>query len=144
MFFFQHGLADLVVPASDLAFIDMIWNDWSPGYDATDDLAHVKDALRDPANLTAALGYYRATLGDGYRDPALDELQAATQETPPQPTMYLHGARDGCVGVEVAESAAAMVGPNVTVEIVDEAGHFLHLERPDHVGDRIMEFLAER
>lgn len=142
MFFFQHGLADLVVPANDLAFIDMIWADWSPGYDATTDLAHVKDSLRDPANLTAALGYYRATLGDGYRDPALDDIQAATQAVPTQPTLYLHGAHDGCVGVEVAESARAMVDDHVRIEIVPDVGHFLHLERPDHVNDRIVEFLS--
>lgn len=142
MFFFQHPLADLVVPANDLAYIDMIWRDWSPGYDAEVDLAHVKDALRDPVNLTAALGYYRATLGDGYRDPALDEIQAATQAIPPQPTLYLHGADDGCIGVEVAESARSMVTDTVTIEIVEGAGHFLHLERPDVVGDRIVEFLS--
>jgi pimeloyl-ACP methyl ester carboxylesterase len=142
MFFFQHGLADMVVPANDLAFIDMIWRDWSPGYHAAADLAHVKDALRDPAHLAAALGYYRATLGDGYRDPGLDSIQAATQQVPEQPTLYLHGADDGCIGAEVADSARSMVGPNVTIEIVDGAGHFLHLERPQHVNDRIVEFLS--
>ena len=63
MFFFQHGLSDVVVGMDDLAFIDGLWADWSPGYDGTEDIAHVKDALRDPANLAAALGYYRATLG---------------------------------------------------------------------------------
>lgn len=68
MFFFQSPLADVAVPADDLAFLDRLWADWSPGYrDAGEDLAHVKDCLRDPANLTAALGYYRATLGTGPR-----------------------------------------------------------------------------
>jgi pimeloyl-ACP methyl ester carboxylesterase len=142
MFFFQHGLSDMVVPAGDFAFIDMIWADWSPGYDAAEDLAHVKDALRNPANLAAALGYYRATLGDGHVDPGLAELQAATQQVPSQPMLYLHGVNDGCIGVEVAELARSMVGSNVVIEIVDDAGHFLQLERPDVVGDRIVEFLS--
>ena len=101
----------------------------------------MKNSLRDPQHLAAALGYYRATLGDGYLDPALAELQAATQGIPTQPTLYLHGATDGCIGVEVAESARAMVTDNVTIEIVDCAGHFLHLERPDVVNTRILEFL---
>jgi pimeloyl-ACP methyl ester carboxylesterase len=35
-----------------------------------------------------------------------------------------------------------MVPAHVTVEIVDDAGHFLHLERPDVVNARILEFLA--
>lgn len=142
MFFFQHGLSDIVVASNDLAFIDMLWADWSPGHDGADDAARVKDCLRDPAHLAAALGYYRATLGDGYVDPALAEVQAAVQGVPTQPTLYLHGATDGCIGVEVAESARAMVGPNVTIEVVDGCGHFLQVERPDVVNARILEFLA--
>jgi pimeloyl-ACP methyl ester carboxylesterase len=142
MFFFQHGLADMVVPANDLAFIDMLWSQWSPGHAAEADLANVKAALREPANLTAALGYYRATLGDGLKSPALDAAQAATQGWATQPHLYLHGRNDGCIGVEVAEAAAAMAPPNVTVEIVDDAGHFLHLEQPAIVTARILEFLA--
>jgi len=142
MFFFQHGLADMVVPANDMAFIDMIWNDWSPGYDATDDLVHVKDALREPEHMAAALGYYRAALGDGYRDPAHAAAEQTAQAVPAQPTLYLHGANDGCIGSEVAESARPMVGENVKIRLVDDVGHFLHLEAPDVVNTQIVEFIS--
>ena len=142
MFFFQHGLADLVVGADDLAFIDMLWADWSPGYAADDDVAHVKDALRDPANLAAALGYYRATLGNGYVDPALADVQAAAQTDPTQPTLYLHGADDGCIGVEVAAWAGEHAPENITVRIINGCGHFLHVEEPKVVNEMILEFLA--
>lgn len=141
MFFFQHPLADVVVPADDLAFVDMIWNDWSPGYDATTDLAHVKDCLRDPANLAAAIGYYRATLGAGERSGEYDAIQQAGAGELTQPTLYLHGRDDGCIGVEVAESARTMC-PWATIEIVDAAGHFLQLERPATVTPRVVEFLT--
>ena len=141
-FFFQHPLSDFIVPNDDLAFIDMLWSDWSPGHDASEDLPLVKAALGTPANLQAALGYYRATLGDGLKDPDLDRAQAATSEVPMQPLLYLHGRNDGCIGAEVAELAASMSPPNVTVEIVDGTGHFLHVERPDVVNARILEFLA--
>lgn len=142
MFFFQHPLADVVVPADDLAFVDMIWADWSPGYDATEDLVDVKEALGDPANLAAAIGYYRATLGGvGVRDD-LAEVQAATGAPPNQPLLYLHGADDGCIGPEVAESARSMTGPATTIEILDGLAHFLHLEDPDAVNRRIIDFLG--
>lgn len=143
MFFFQHGLADLVVPANDLAFIDMIWDDWSPGYDGPDDVANAKACIAEPAHLAAALGYYRATLGDGPRHPDYDTIQQAGSGELPQPTLYLHGRDDGCIGVEVAESARAMC-PWATIEIVDGAGHFLQLERPDVVNDLIVSFLTAR
>lgn len=142
MFFFQSPFADMVVPANDMAYIDMLWADWSPGYDASHDLPLVKAALGDPANLAAALGYYRAALGDGFKDPTLEAEQAAAGAVPTQPTLYLHGRDDGGIGPEVAELAATMTPPNVTVEIVDHAGHFLQLEQAELVNARILEFLG--
>lgn len=145
MFFFQHPLAEMAVPMDDLAFIDRLWADWSPGYDAADDMRHVKDALRDPANLAAALGYYRATLSGAGLDPRpeVEALQAAANGTPPLPTLYLHGRTDGCMGIESAEGAAAVLAHDGSrVEVVDGAGHFLHLEQPDVVNRLILDFLA--
>ena len=142
MFFFQHPLADLVVPGGDLAFVDRLWSDWSPGFDAAEDLALTKPSLRDPANLQAALGYYRAALGMGPLDPALAEVQAAGAAVPPQPTLYLHGATDGAIGAEVAEIARPLVTDNVSIEILNGCGHFLHLEKPEAVNGRIVEFLT--
>jgi pimeloyl-ACP methyl ester carboxylesterase len=144
MFFFQHGLADVVVGMNDLAFVDGLWADWSPGYEAGEDLAHVKDALRDPANLAAALGYYRATLGNIGVDPALDDVQAKGNEVTTQPTLYLHGRTDGCMGLEVAEAARGfLTSLGSRMEVVDDAGHFLQLERPDVVNRLVLDFLAE-
>jgi pimeloyl-ACP methyl ester carboxylesterase len=143
MFFFQHGLADMVVGMDDLSFIDGLWADWSPGYDATEDLPHVKDCLRDPANLMAALGYYRATLGNVGVDPALDAVQAKGSEATKQPTLYLHGRTDGCMGIEVAEGAQVfLTSEGSRMEVVDDAGHFLHVERPDVVNQLVVDFVT--
>jgi pimeloyl-ACP methyl ester carboxylesterase len=148
MFLFQHPLADLLVGADDFAFVARLWAQWSPGYDAhadlNGDLDAVREALADPANLLAALGYYRAALGNGKVDPSLADLQTATGQLPPQPTLYLHGRDDGAIGAEVAEAAALMSAGNdhVTFEILDGCGHFLHLERPADVNDRILRFIG--
>ena len=143
MFFFQHGLADLVVGANNHAFIEMLWRDWSPGYDASVDLAFIRKSLADPKNLQAALGYYRATLGDGYRDPQLSELQNhIAASVPTQPLLYLHGANDGCIGLDVVESAKKIAPANVKFEVVEVAGHFLQLEQPKVVNKLICDFLA--
>ncbi|MEO6318681.1 MAG: alpha/beta hydrolase, partial [Acidimicrobiales bacterium] len=143
MFFFQHGLADVVVGMDDLAFIEGLWADWSPGYDGAEDIAHVKAALRDPANLAAAIGYYRATLGNVGVDPALDGVQAVAADPTSQPTLYLHGRTDGCMGVEFAESAQPFLSAEGSrVEIVEDAGHFLHVEQPELVNRLILDFLT--
>jgi pimeloyl-ACP methyl ester carboxylesterase len=143
MFLFQHPLADLLVGADDFALVERLWAQWSPGYDADGDVAAVRESLADTANVLAALGYYRAALGDGRKDPALDAVQSAAGEVPPQPTLYLHGRDDGCVGAEVADLATAMTAgaDQLTIEVLDDCGHFLHLERPGAVNDRILEFL---
>jgi pimeloyl-ACP methyl ester carboxylesterase len=145
MFFFQHPLADLAVGLDDVAFVDRLWADWSPSYDASGDLPAVKDALRDPAHLTAALGYYRATLGGvGLSDdPAVQGLQsAADTSAPPLPCLYLHGRDDGCMGSDLVGPTADFLGEGSAVDIVDGTGHFLHLERPDAVNALILDFLA--
>jgi pimeloyl-ACP methyl ester carboxylesterase len=144
MFFFQHALAEMVVAMDDLAFIDGLWADWSPGHDASADLVHVKDALREPGRLAAALGYYRATLGDGRHDPAFDAIQAKGDEPAARPTLYLHGADDGCMGVGLAGLAEALLpAEGSRVEIVANAGHFLQLEQPDEVNRLVVDFVTQ-
>jgi pimeloyl-ACP methyl ester carboxylesterase len=145
MFFFQHPFADFILTANDHAMVEMLWNDWSPGHewaDDGDDLVHAKAALGTPQNVAAALGLYRAALGTTQLDPDLADLQAATGEVPPQPLLYLHGSTDQGIGAEVAESARATVGDNVTIEVVDGVGHFLHLESPGPIDARIVRYLS--
>jgi len=142
MFFFQHPLADVIVGGNDLAFIDRLWADWSPGFAAADDLALLKPSLRDPSNLAAALGYYRAALGGVGVDPALDDLQAASQQMPVVPTLYLHGTTDGCIGPEVVSAVAASAPDNLRIEQIDGTGHFLHREQPAAVNRYVVEHLT--
>jgi pimeloyl-ACP methyl ester carboxylesterase len=130
VFMFQTPLAELVVSAEDLKFIDNLWRDWSPSYDATADLPHVKEALSEPANLTAAIGYYRAMFTTGF-----------TGGAPTQPTLYLHGNEDGAFGVEGVRDTAAELSADSRVEIIDGAGHFLHLEKPAEINKLIIEWV---
>ena len=129
------GFADAVVAQDDLSFLDRLWRDWSPGYRPGEHLARVKDSLREPANLTAALSYYRAVGQDAGR--YASEQEAASRQAP-QPTLYLHGADDGCIGADLARGAEAHLAPGSRLIVVENAGHFLHLERPREVNDHIL------
>lgn len=145
MFFFQSPLADGVVASDDLAFIDRLWADWSPGYDASEDLPRVKAALGGSGNLAAAISYYRATIGTGARSAAYDAIEAAGAGPIPQPTLYLHGADDGCMGADILASdqvLASLPHPESQMVVVEGTGHFLHLERPDEVNRLILDHLG--
>lgn len=146
MFVFQHPLAEAIVQQEDLAFIDRLWADWSPGLDpevAAGALTHVKESLRDPENLAAALGYYRATIGGVGLDPRYDEVQAAGAGPVELPFLYLHGADDGCVGVGYADAGRGfLTHPSSRTAVIEGAGHFLQLEQPERVNAELLGFLS--
>jgi pimeloyl-ACP methyl ester carboxylesterase len=142
------GSAEAVVASDEMAFIDKLWRDWSPGYQPGDHLAQVKESLREPANLAAAIGYYRAAGASapagGSPRPATryEREQQAADRQAPQPTLYLHGAKDGCIGAELARGAEHLLAPSSQMAVIDDAGHFLHLERPGEVNDHILTWIS--
>lgn len=142
MFFFQNPLSDFVVPMNDLDFVARLWNDWSPGYDAALDVDFVRAALGEPERLTAALTYYRAMFQPELHDPALQAVQDALGLPTPIPALYLHGANDGCFGLDAIGNPLDSFPEGSRVEIISNAGHFLQLEQPSAVNDAILEFLA--
>ncbi len=143
-FFFQLELAEVVVPLDDHRFLDELWATWSPGYDASEDLARVKAALGTPERLRAALSYYRALFDPAYQHEDLAEAQAAAASTSTVPTLYLHGRNDGCVGLEVVDDALTFLAPDSAVQIIDGAGHFLQLEQPKAVGEAVLNWISPR
>jgi pimeloyl-ACP methyl ester carboxylesterase len=146
MFWYQYVFlqptAEVIVGNDDLEFIARLWSDWSPGYDATDALVAVKDALREPANLTAALDTYRCVYGVNAGDPAYADLQFAPFTPHTQPTLYLHGDQDGCVPGDVVEPALAALPEGSRAELITGAGHFLQYEQPDVVNRLIVDFVT--
>jgi pimeloyl-ACP methyl ester carboxylesterase len=143
VFFFQLPFAEYAVGRDEYAFIDRLWADWSPGYDGTWDATQVKKALATPEHLSAAIGYYRAMFAGPPEDPDAAAALAAAATVAPQPTLYLHGRDDGCMGIDTIGPVADHLAPGSEVAVVDGAGHFLHLERPDEVNERILAFLSD-
>ncbi len=137
MFRDPAGFAEAVVAADDMVFLDLLWRDWSPGYDAAAELSRVKECLREPGRLAAAIGYYRAA---GDHDPAgrYAAQERAAQRQAPQPTLYLHGADDGCIAAGLARRAGPLLAPGSRVVVIEDAGHFLHLEQPAEAGEHIL------
>jgi pimeloyl-ACP methyl ester carboxylesterase len=121
-----------------------LWRRWSPGYDATEDLAHLAASLPTTERRAAAIGYYRAQprqwqLPSRYRHLA----KAWVVGSPRVPLLYLQGADDGALDARWTARMSGDLGPAGRAATITGAGHFLHLERPDVVNARILEFLAE-
>ncbi|MPY77431.1 MAG: alpha/beta fold hydrolase [Actinophytocola sp.] len=123
-------------------FVRLLWRRWSPGYDAADDLARLADAMPDRAHRKAALTYYRHTLRPRGTSRRYDDAHRAWLSPPKAPTLYLHGADDGCMSPGFAEHAARQLPESSEVDVVAHGGHFLHLEQPDLVNARIAKFVA--
>lgn len=144
MVFFQHPLADEALARDGFAMVEHLYRDWSPGWQPSrENLRVVQETLSRPGTVEAALGYYRHTMRPVFDNPAQLDAMLLAMGTPLQvPTLYLHGADDGCIGVELARGLEPYFARGVRVEIVDGAGHFLHQERPDVVNRAILDFLG--
>jgi pimeloyl-ACP methyl ester carboxylesterase len=143
MFFFLSPLAEAALPLEDYSFIEHLWRDWSPGYDGAWDVARVKESIGDPERIVAAISYYRALYDPSLQVPELADEQAASMLPTPKPTLYLHGRDDACMLLSSIGSPLDFLAEGSELEIVDGTGHFLHVERPDVVNARIIEFLAK-
>jgi pimeloyl-ACP methyl ester carboxylesterase len=144
MFFFQTPFADAAVAHNDFRFIERLWQDWSPGWAyAPEDMEALKATFRQPGVAAAALGYYRCTLNPANQDPALGELQATMSLSPiAAPALVMHGRRDGCMSAAYVDGMEAFFPNGLRKLLIDDAGHFLHMEKPDIVNAAIIDFLA--
>ena len=119
-----------------------LWRRWSPGYNAKEDLRHVDAAIGTPEGWRAALGPYRATLRNTRPPQRYAALHRLWVKEPIVPSLYLHGRDDGCVTPEFAHWTEKALPPGSEVSIVDRAGHFLQLERPDVVAELVSKFVG--
>jgi pimeloyl-ACP methyl ester carboxylesterase len=70
------------------------------------------------------------------------QVGALVADAAPQPTLYLPGADDGCIRVELARGTERLLAPSSRMVVIERAGHFLQLERPGEVNDHILAWLA--
>jgi pimeloyl-ACP methyl ester carboxylesterase len=138
VFLFQTPLAEAVL---DESFIAGLWRDWSLRADSAADVAHVMACLDSPERRLAAIGYYRAMLDASRNLPVYAAEQDAAFAVATRPVLYLHGREDNALGVEVVGDPLPHLAPDSRYVVVDDAGHFLHLDQPAEVNGRILDWL---
>jgi pimeloyl-ACP methyl ester carboxylesterase len=144
IFFFQMPFAEAAVAYNDFALVEQLWRDWSPGWSYPPQaIQAVKATLQQPGVLTAALNYYRHSFNPANRHPALQAIRERRGEPITVPTLYVHGAQDGGIGVETSEGMEAWFPNGLQKRIIPSAGHFVHQEQPEIVNRLILEFLGK-
>lgn len=132
--FFQ--LPRLPERALDAGLVERLWRAWSPGFEPPPD--HLREVVRTlEASDHAPLGAYRALARSLLVEvPRWSRIRV--------PTLYLHGARDGCMAPEIARGQAqAFEGPH-RAERVEGAGHFAPLEAPERVAELALAWISGR
>lgn len=121
-----------------------LWRDWCPpGYDANADLKRLRESLAGPRHRTAALSYYRAQFRPLRRTRSHRELdEYAMARTPIAPMLVMHGRIDGAIDVRMAELGMYVLPPGSRHEVIDDAGHFMHLDQRSTVHGLIEEYVA--
>ena len=94
----QAGMAEVALVAP--GFWESLWADWSPGYDAAEDIAELRRHVT-AVNIANVIAPYRASFNPQFADPNAEAETLATMQLPPVPTLYLHGADDGAIGADL-------------------------------------------
>jgi epoxide hydrolase 4 len=117
---------------------------WQVVREAALDRAGAVQAWSQPGALSATLNWYRALDVDAALAPggvpALPSLGSASGHIE-APTLVLWGDRDGSFRPSCLKGLAHWV-PRLQLEHVPEGGHWLQLEQPEFVAERLLAFLG--
>lgn len=130
-------IAERRLARDDLALVERLFRDWSPGYEpSVDELDAIKAAIRP--RVKAVLAYYRALRSPaGWFGEDRERMFARVEV----PALHIHGAEDGCIGIECCEGAEAFYDAPFRMLRIEGAGHFVTRERPEIVSDAILELI---
>ncbi|CAN5916410.1 alpha/beta hydrolase [soil metagenome] len=123
------------VRANDFAYIDTLWQRWSPAWTAVppSETAEVKEAFKHPESLDAALAYYRALQV---------RLPASLKKSIKVPTVAFAGEHDN-ISPRAYEKARHLFEASYEVVQVP-GGHFMHREHPDQFIPELVRVLRDK
>ena len=100
--------------------------------------------MAKPGVKKAALGYYRAMFG--LFSKSNREAQKLFETKIQVPTLAMTGAWDGCMDTRLHDDLMYEKDFPAGLKVVrlQDAGHFLHQEKPDEVNRVLLEWLSSR
>ena len=143
MFFFLSPLAEAALPLDDYAFLEDLWRDWSPGYDGGVGRGAGQGVHRRPRAhcgghllLPRHVGPDAAGARAGRRAGGGAAADAEADAVPPR------ARRRAACSCRPWDPRSTSWPRDPRSRSIDDAGHFLHVERPDVVNRRILDFLT--
>ncbi len=133
-------LPERLLRARDFAFLEWLWKLWSPDYTDRDHVGRIKDMMTEPGALEASLAYYRALLRRSRQDPAMAGVRERLNRPIEVPTRVLCGTQD--MRREMLEQQREYFSGDYEWGLVEDAGHFLHREKPGEVNRLIIGWFA--
>jgi epoxide hydrolase 4 len=137
MFFFQiPRLPEYLIARDDYSFAKRSLRADSKDAFTDEDLERYVEAWSQPGALTGMINYYRAALrrSPGKTLALMKPIQAQT--------LVIWGMRDRHIGSELAEPAPEWV-PNVRVERIPEATHWVQHDAPERVNELLLGFFND-
>jgi pimeloyl-ACP methyl ester carboxylesterase len=134
-------IPERLLAARDFAAIEGMLGDASRPDAFTDaDVRRYKRALATEGTLTAALNYYRAQFREGVGQELRGLVGRDRDTTVRVPTLVVWGERDRALGTELLAGLEGFV-PDLRVERLPEASHWVQADEPDRVTDLLVDFL---
>jgi pimeloyl-ACP methyl ester carboxylesterase len=142
MLHFQAGrLADAWVRARGYRYVRDLWRRWSPSLASDEDYFRELRACFD-ASWPAPVSYYRVARKPGTWPHSMVWRPELPRDAITVPTLYLHGAEDGCVGAGLARGQERFFTGGLESHTLEGAGHFLHVEDPESVFQAMAPFFG--
>ncbi|ODR82048.1 epoxide hydrolase [Haladaptatus sp. W1] len=146
IFFFQlPWLPELFLSARGYESIENIFTDTptNPNAFTDDDVRRYVEAAAKPGALTGSINYYRAL----FRQSVPTQLRSLVGGSNDSfdvrvPTMLIWGTEDFALGNELTEGLDRWI-PDLRIERLPGASHWVQNDRPERVSDLLVEFFAE-
>ena len=134
-------LPERLLRANDLAAVGRLLADTArPGAFSEAEIERYKQAMATEGTMTAALNYYRAQFREGVGRELRSLVGRDRDTTVGVPTMVVWGEQDRALGTELLDGLGAFV-PDLRVERLPAASHWVQADAPDRVTDLLLDFL---
>ena len=133
-----QDIPEKVLSRNDFAFLkNMVKLSFVKACLTNEDLRYYEKAWSQSGAMTAMINYYRANMTPSilFADRAIVFPKIQTS------TLIIWGEKDTALSRKLVENSEEFVDAQCSIEFVPDCGHWVQLEQPNFVNDRIKKFL---